>query len=124
MTIEYCSLPEFDKDFKALEKRFRTLSKDFEILKQYTIETYHLQNAPTTAIVPIEFAGYSSQQAYKIRKIACAALRGRGGQSGLRIIYAYAPETKTVTFIEIYFKGDKTNEDRERLNKFLMKLVC
>lgn len=121
--IDYCFLPEFNKDFKALEKRFRTLPADFKILKQYTIETFHLQNVPTPAIVPMEGFGGQERQAYKIRKIACAALRGRGSQSGLRIVYVYEPATKKVTFIEFYFKGDKENEDRERLKTFLSGLT-
>ena len=117
--IDYRCLSAFDKDFKALAKRFRTLSDDLKILKQYTIETYHLQNVPTTAIVPMEGFGGGERQAYKIRKIACASLRGRGAQSGLRIVYVYEPAAQTVTFVEIYFKGDKENEDRERLKDFL-----
>ena len=37
--INYKTLPEFDKDFKALLKRYRTLESDFETYKKYTKET-------------------------------------------------------------------------------------
>lgn len=33
-----------------------------------------------------------------------------------------AGKTRTVTFIEIYFKGDKSKEDRNRLKTFLDRL--
>lgn len=35
-TINYSSIPEFEKDFKKLEKRYRTLSEDFENMKKLT----------------------------------------------------------------------------------------
>ena len=31
--LNYLTIPEFDKDFKKLTKRFRTLPNDFEIMK-------------------------------------------------------------------------------------------
>ena len=36
--INYSSIPEFEKDFKKLEKRYRTLSEDFENMKKNLIE--------------------------------------------------------------------------------------
>ncbi len=37
--------------------------------------------------------------------------------SGIRVIYAYYPDTDRLEFAEIYFKGSKENEDRQRLLK-------
>jgi len=51
----------------------------------------------------------------KVRKIACRALKGRGVNSGLRLIYAYFPEQKKIIFIELYHKNDKASEDRKRI---------
>jgi hypothetical protein len=51
----------------------------------------------------------------KIKKIACKALKGRGVNSGLRLVYAYFPEEQKITFIELYHKNDKENEDRKRI---------
>jgi hypothetical protein len=47
--------------------------------------------------------------------MACKALKGRGVNSGLRLIYAYFNEEQRITFVELYFKGDKENEDRQRI---------
>ncbi|MCR4939410.1 MAG: hypothetical protein K5930_04785 [Treponemataceae bacterium] len=120
--INYKSLPEFEKDFKSLLKRYRTLEDDFEIFKKYTIETFYNQGVPTSAFVPIQ--GFCSEKyvSNKVRKFACRSLPGRGNQSGIRIIFIWQEDSRTVTFVEMYFKGDKTEEDRERLKNTLNKL--
>jgi len=119
MMISYHEISEFKKDFKNLLKRFRTLEKDFEIMKKYTIETHHIKNIPSSAIFKIEgFCGeeYTSN---KIKKFACMSLSGKGSNSKIRVIYVYEEKEKKVTFIEIYFKGDRENEDRKRLQEFI-----
>ena len=120
--INYKTLPEFDKDFKALLKRYRTLESDFETFKKYTIETFYEQKTPTTAFVPVE--GFCSEDyvSNKVRKFACKALPGRGNQSGIRIIFVWQETLRLATFVEIYFKGDKPEEDRERLGDFVKTL--
>ena len=120
--INYKTLPEFDKDFKSLLKRFRTLENDFATFKKFTIETFYDQNVPTTAFVPIEGFCGGDYFSNKVRKFACRSLPGRGNQSGIRIIFVWQEKTRTVTFVEIYFKGDKPEEDRNRLKTFLEKL--
>ena len=44
-----------------------------------------------------------------------SALKGKGAQSGIRIIYAYYEAEDWIEFIEIYYKGDKESEGRERV---------
>lgn len=39
--------------------------------------------------------------------------------SGIRVIYAFYPATLKVDFIEIYFKDEKENKDRERIKEYL-----
>lgn len=51
----------------------------------------------------------------KVKKIACRSLKGRGVNSGLRLIYAHFPDEKKITFIELYHKNDKENEDKARI---------
>ena len=47
---------------------------------------------------------------------------GRTGvYSGIRVIYSYAekPDDKDeIVLIEIYYKGDKENEDRDRIKRY------
>jgi hypothetical protein len=51
----------------------------------------------------------------KVKKIACKALKGRGVNSGLRLIYAFFPDEQKIIFIELYHKNDKENEDKKRI---------
>jgi len=45
-------------------------------------------------------------------------LKGKGAHSGIRLIYAFFEDSGTIDLIEIYYKGDKENEDRERVRKY------
>ena len=56
-----------------------------------------------------------SYTSYKVRKFAWRSLKGKGNQSGIRIIFLWEEISRTITFVEIYFKGDKSLEDKERL---------
>jgi len=42
------------------------------------------------------------------------SLKGKGAVSGIRIIYAYFRDDRAL-LIEMYFKGDQQNEDRDRI---------
>lgn len=117
--INYVTVPEFDKDFKTLSKKFRTLEKDFGHMKKYTIETFYEKGVPTTAFVPIEGFCGENYTSNKMRKFSCQSLKGRGSASGIRVIFIWEEETQKITFIEIYFKADQANENKERLQKFI-----
>ena len=43
--------------------------------------------------------------------------------SGIRIIYAYYEKEDVIEFIEIYFKGDKADEDKKRIIKNYTKPI-
>ena len=76
--INYEMIPEFEKDFKKLEKRYKTLSSDFDLMKRASIETLYIHHIDNGSIVPIEgFCGedFSSN---KVRKFSCATLKGKG----------------------------------------------
>jgi len=120
--MNYKSTPEFDKDLKKLLKKFRTLETDIEKAKVNAIELYHLRKINNLSVFPIP--GFSTETAaiYKIKKFSCQALKGRGVQSGIRIIYAYYPSTGTVEFIEMYYKADQSNENQQRIKDYLKQL--
>jgi len=48
-------------------------------------------------------------------RLFCKYLKG----SSLRIIYSYFEQKQRIEFIELYFKGDKENENRERIKEYL-----
>ena len=103
------ALAEFEKEFKRLFKKYGTLDDDLEKFKKILITT------PTG--IGKNFVTVYSSQTVKIVKarIACRALRDRS----LRIVYSYFEQEQRVEFIELYFKGNKENEDRDRIKKYL-----
>ncbi len=120
--ITYKNTSGFDKDLKRLLKKFRTLEEDIEVAKTNAIELFHLKNIDNNSVEPIPNFCSNELKICKIKKFACKALKGRGVQSGIRIIYAYHVLTNTVDFIEMYFKGESENEDKERIKQYLASI--
>ncbi len=119
MKIEYNAINSFQKDLEHLLKKHKTLEDDLETAKRDAIELYHLKRVNNQSIFLIQGFCTETIQICKIKKFACKALKGRGSKSGIRVIYAFHCESCKVDFIEIYFKGEKENEDRERIKEYL-----
>jgi hypothetical protein len=101
--------PEFSKELKKLEKKFRSLPNDlagFEVI---------LKSSPTG--IGKNFTIMHDENGVQIVKarLACHSLKNRS----LRVIYAYHNQTLHFMYIEIYAKGNKDNEDKERINNYL-----
>lgn len=107
-------VPEFEKDIKRL-KRFSSLEEDLRMFIKVALNAFHKQNIDSRVIFHISDLGIRSPKIYKAKKFACKALKGKGAQSGIRVIYAYHEEEDWIEFIEIYYKGDKASENRERI---------
>ena len=109
--MTFDELSEFKKDLKNLLKKYRTLNDDLSVVKQV------LQVTPDER-PPISFRidnlGIETC-VIKVKKIACKALKGKGVNSYLRLIYAYFPDKQKITFIELYHKNEKENEDKKRI---------
>ena len=100
-----------------MQKDFRTLNDD---LNTFTVALNARIPAGLPGIERIANLGIDVvDPVFKVRKFRCRSLKGRGSNSGLRLIYAYNPATDAVTFIEIYSKGTQENEDRERIVRFM-----
>ena len=113
--------PEFEKDLKKLVKRLSSLEEDLETFIKVAMNIFHKQKIDSGAIVHISDLGINSQKIYKAKKFACKSLKGKGVHSGIRVIYAYHEEEDRIEFIELYYKGDKESEDRERILKYFGK---
>ena len=111
--MEFDTLTAFDKDLKQLLKRYRTLNDDLEDVK--TILKVKPEERPPFSF-RIDNLGLETC-VIKVKKIACRALKGRGVNTGLRLIYAYFEKEEKIIFVELYHKNDKENEDRERILK-------
>lgn len=109
----FSRLSEFEKEFSKLSKKYPSLPEDLEKLEKLI------------AINPVgigkNFVTIHHSETTRIVKarLACKSLKNRS----VRIIYAYNESTLTFIHIEIYFKGDKENEDRERIDEYLESQV-
>jgi mRNA-degrading endonuclease RelE of RelBE toxin-antitoxin system len=108
-------LPGFSRDLKKLLKRFRTLEEDLDTFIKTALRMHHKLHIEGSGIVEISGLGVDTPRIYKARKFACKSLKGKGANSGIRVIYAYYDTNDCIELIEIYYKGDKGNEDRERI---------
>ena len=115
---EVSRLPEFEKDIKKLLKRFKTLEDDLRIFIKNELNLYHKLKIDNKGVFQVPGLKIKSSKIYKAKKFACRSLKGKGVQSGIRVIYAYFEEQDKIELIEIYYKGDKENEDRERILKY------
>ena len=107
--MNFNELPEFTKECKRLAKKYKSLPNDLQEFRN-VVSVVPLGNSKHFNIV-------TQTESVKIVKarLFCRYLRG----SSLRIIYAYIEDKKRIEFIEIYFKGNKKNEDRERIRQYL-----
>ncbi len=111
-------LVEFEKDLKKLLKKFRTLEEDLETFVQNQLNLYHKLHIDNKGIFPISDLGIIYPKIFKAKKFACRSLKGKGVASGIRIIYAYFEQEDVIELVEIYYKGKKENEDRNRVLKY------
>lgn len=121
-------LDEFKKDLKGLLKKYKSLNEDLAVIKKILTA---LPGERTPFSFRINNLGIETC-VIKVKKIACKALKGKGVNSGLRLVYAYfevieaeeedreiivpgVPEK--IVLVEIYHKNNKSTEDRERIKR-------
>jgi len=115
-------IPEFKNDLKRLSKRFITVEEDLKIFIDTQLYLYHKKKIDNGGIFQIKDIQIGNPKIYKAKKFACRSLKGRGVDSGIRVIYAYYKEEDKIELIEIYFKSDKENEDGDRILRYYKKL--
>jgi hypothetical protein len=112
--MNFSYLPDFNKEFMKLLKKYLTLEQDLNTFKQF-LSTYPKGFPPK--IFSISDLGIKTK-VFKVKQFRCKYLKGSGSNSGIRIIYAYLEEEKKIEFIEIYFKGNQSNHNKERILKY------
>ena len=103
------SLPEFEKDLKRLSKKYPSLRSDLDDLEAV------LREFPTGMGKNFTIIHHSATVKIGKTRLACKSLRDRS----MRLVYAYHEDKITFVHIELYFKGDKENGDRERIKEYL-----
>ena len=107
--MNFNELYDFSKELKRLAKKYKSLSNDLQEFKN------------VVSIVPSgnskHFNIIAQTKSVKIIKARffCRYLK----RSSLRIIYAHIEAEKKIEFIEICFKGDKENQNKERVKQYL-----
>lgn len=109
--MNFEELNEFIKDLNKLRKKYRSLDEDLEVVRK-VLRVEPNERPPFS--FRISDLGIESC-VIKVKKIACKSLKGRGVNSGLRLVYAFFEEEHRIVFIELYHKNNKENEDRERI---------
>jgi len=102
---------EFNRDFKKISKKFKSLENDLVEFEKV------LNEAPLGIGKHFNVITKSGFVHVVKARFFCRYLKGRT----LRIVYAYNQEKKFIEFIEIYFKGNKQNEDRNRIGSYLQR---
>ena len=118
---EIVYLKEFETDLKKLKKKWKTLPDDLHTFVKRQLNLFHKHNIDNHSVLRISNLGIDYPKIYKAKKFACRSLKGKGANTGIRVIYAYFEDKDQIEFIEIYYKGDKENEDRERINRYYKK---
>ena len=122
MTFKHIEhLEKFSRDLKKLLKRFPSLEDDLDSFIKAQLIAYHKHNIDNHGIIPIEGIQIQNPQIFKVLKFACKSLKGKGVHSGIRITYGYFSAEDRIEFIEIYYKGDQENEDKERIKSYYKK---
>ena len=111
MTMTSDELPEFQKERKRLARKYRSLSQDLEEFRN-VVSVVPLGNRKHFVVIA------QNEHLHIVKaRLFCRYLKG----SSLRIIYSYCEQAQRIEFIEIYSKGDKANEDRQRVKEYLTK---
>lgn len=111
--MNFEELQEFKKDVKLLTKKYRTLIDDLDTVKR-VLEVSPNERPPFS--FRIDDLGLKTC-IIKVKKIACKSIKGKGVNSGLRLIYAHFKDENKIVFIELYHKNNKGKEDKDRILK-------
>ena len=78
-----------------------------------------LSNSPTGVGKNFTIINITGQIKIVKVRIQCESLRSRV----IRLIYAFREDRIEFMYLELYFKGDKANEDRERIRQYLKGIL-
>ena len=106
---QFNQLPEFTKEFAKLAKKYKSLPRDLADLEIL------LRANPVGFGTNFVTLHHSEVLRIVKTRLACKSLRERS----LRVVYAYHANRIEFMYIEVYFKGAKANENRERIAEYI-----
>jgi mRNA-degrading endonuclease RelE of RelBE toxin-antitoxin system len=104
-------LDEYTNDIKRLRKKYRTLAEDMEVVKK-VLQVNPDERPPFS--YRIDNLGLKTC-VIKVKKIASKSFKGRGANSGFRLIYAHFGNEDKIVLVELFHKSIKELEDRKRI---------
>lgn len=111
-------LPEFEQDALQLDEKFKTIGNDLMVFIDVGLKLYHDLNLENDSIKLLKDLKIKNAKVYETVKFACRSLKGKGANSGIKVVYAHFEDEKRIELIEIYYKDDKENIDRKRILKY------
>lgn len=118
--MEFRQLQKFSKELKRFSKKYRSLQND--LVKLQDVLNVLPQGNGGKHWNRLHISDDGNIVVFKVR-LSCASLKG---QSLFRVIYAYNTKDEEVIlidFIELYYKGEKANEDRDLIKEYLQDLM-
>lgn len=107
----------FESDLKRLSRKFSSLPNDLDVFANTQLRllaaSQHLPEA--LGFFPVSGKGIGGRGFFVAKRFACMSLKGTGSRSGIRLVLRWQPEKNEVLLVEIYHKGEKESEDRERI---------
>lgn len=103
---------EFKKDLKYLSKKYQTLEQDLEILIGAILVEPKGDGTKHWNLI----TNINEIYILKVRMM-CRSAKG----SNFRVVYMYNQSEIELLFIEIYYKGDKANNDKIRIDDIVKK---
>lgn len=104
--------PQFEKELKKLSRKYPSLPKDIKDLEDILC-VFPTGNGKNFTII------HHSENVKLVKaRLTCRSLRDKS----MRVIYAYHSNAIEFVYLELYFKGDKKNEDRERVEGYLREV--
>ena len=108
---------EIKKDLKKLKKKFNTIDKDLERFEKVLLVSPRISGAVPISSKTTGVKTKPEVDVYKAKRFRCVVLN-KGSDSGMRVIYGFWSCFNKITIEEIYYKGQKSECDLDRLKYY------
>ena len=114
--MEFRRSKKLEREFKGFLKKYRALAQDLDLLEK--VLRVYPQGQGGKHWNRLYTSDDQSITIFKAR-LSCRSMKG---ESRFRVIYAHnqsADQLVFVDFIEIYFKGEQSNNDQSLIKEYL-----
>ena len=123
----FSEAPEFTKDVKRLQKKWRSIPDDLQAAKRYIIPLYEeLAKDVSVEVYRTDFfAGKRAAILHTADGVEVVKMRldvtERTAKDKVRIVFVAVKTEGEVRFIEMYAKNEKAREDKTRIDKYIKR---